>query len=122
MNQNNQGNHPSDSNKVNHPSDSNKVNHPSDSNKVNHPSDSDRGNKPNIHLGNYCWLLGTDVWQLGAQKHQINKLFPDNPQLAQLIRIAQVLAKYQREITYYQARIKAILANSKNHEEAQNPA
>lgn len=61
-------------------------------------------------LGSHCFLLGTDVWQLdNKKKEQIQKLFSNNPKLEKLIRIAKVLDKYQKEINYYQARIRNIL-------------
>lgn len=56
-------------------------------------------------LGNHCWLLGTDVWQIQALK----KLLPQNDKLDKIIQIAQILGKYQKEINYYQARIRATL-------------
>jgi len=67
--------------------------------------------KPNTLLGTHCWLLGTDAWQLGAEKERLKKLFPNNPKLEKLVKIAQVLGKYQPEISYYQGRIRGILQN-----------
>jgi len=59
-------------------------------------------------LGTHCFMLGTDVWQL-SQKEAITKLFPNHPKLEKLIQIAQILDKYQQEITYYQTRIRNLL-------------
>lgn len=76
-------------------------------------------NKPNPGLGNHCWLLGTDVWQLGSEKERLKKLFPQSPNLTKLVQIAQVLDKYQQEIIYYQTRIRTILQNLEKKPDAE---
>ena len=59
--------------------------------------------KPNI-------LLGTDVWQLQIKKIEaIKKLLPQNDKLDKIIQIAEVLDKHQKEIDYYQSRIRNTL-------------
>ena len=72
-------------------------------------TENNQRDKPNTRLGNHCWLLGTDCWQLGTQKEILQKLFPNNPKLDKLVQIAQILDKYQKEIDYYQTRIRGIL-------------
>lgn len=68
------------------------------------------GDKSNTCLGNHVWCLGTDVWQLQVKKTEaIKKLLPQNDKLDKIIQIAQILDKYQKEIDYYQVRIRGIL-------------
>ena len=81
---------------------------------MNEGKSGNKSNNPNLEkktaLGTHVFCLGTDVWQLQIKKIEaIKKLLPQNNKLDKIIQIAQVLDKHQKEIDYYQSRIRNTL-------------